>query len=281
MAGANTPSSAAARKHPAHWDGLLSERSKLFYDGTYTWDGSDGFWDDTGSESPGIEAIRVREAALMLTLILPVHHVFNDPDDPESAPPTPRPVGRWFDEDEEAPVDEGRSDDMHVPANGDHALLRDRAQAPTNSVHLGFLTRFTREGSKAILSNDDVRKQTLLRDDLFVDYPDRERLLGQIEGMVIGQHVLVDGQTLVDSYKLCGLEIPSALLDEVNGYAVDEASGGEAEARASSTTGGETAGAMSNEPDQLDVLSEDVQMSPKDRRAGTLDVGEQMKRMLT
>ena len=34
------------RKRPAHWDALLTERSMAFYDGTYRWNGTDGFWDE-------------------------------------------------------------------------------------------------------------------------------------------------------------------------------------------------------------------------------------------
>jgi hypothetical protein len=146
-----------------------------------------------------------------------------------------------------------------------------RPPTPCTRISLPDLPRAARK----------LSTQTLLRDDLFVGYPDRERLLGQVEGMVIGQHVLSEGQTLVDSYQLCGLEMPSALLDEVSKYLMEEASGGEAEARASSAIGEATAGAVRNEPDQLDVLSENVQMSPTDRRAGMLDVGQHMERMLT
>lgn len=29
-----------------YWDTLLSERSRKFYDGTYTWNGGEGFWDE-------------------------------------------------------------------------------------------------------------------------------------------------------------------------------------------------------------------------------------------
>jgi hypothetical protein len=35
----------------AHWDNLLTERSKKFYDGTYRWDGSEGFWDENQGKS--------------------------------------------------------------------------------------------------------------------------------------------------------------------------------------------------------------------------------------
>lgn len=37
-------------------DSLLSERSELFYNGTYRWNGTDGFWDDTGSELCELES---------------------------------------------------------------------------------------------------------------------------------------------------------------------------------------------------------------------------------
>lgn len=35
----------------AHWNALLTERSKKFYDGTYEWDGVDGYWDEQRGET--------------------------------------------------------------------------------------------------------------------------------------------------------------------------------------------------------------------------------------
>lgn len=43
-------SNANAKSLPPHWLPLLSPRSLNFYDGTYTWDGGKGYWDDKDSE---------------------------------------------------------------------------------------------------------------------------------------------------------------------------------------------------------------------------------------
>lgn len=41
---------ATTKTPPPHWLPLLSPRSLNFFDGTYTWDGGKGYWDDKGGE---------------------------------------------------------------------------------------------------------------------------------------------------------------------------------------------------------------------------------------
>ncbi|KAF2444340.1 hypothetical protein P171DRAFT_31112 [Karstenula rhodostoma CBS 690.94] len=134
-----------------------------------------------------------------------------------------------------------------------------------NSVHMGFLARFTQESSKTVLINGNVSKQRLLRDGLFVGQLNRERLLGQVEGMLVGQQVLVDGHSLIDSYKLCGMEVPSALLAEVDGGAFDPA---QDIAEPSSMSGdGADISSVGRDVNQLDVSNEDVQIKSEGGRA--------------
>ncbi|KAF9731474.1 hypothetical protein PMIN06_000420 [Paraphaeosphaeria minitans] len=236
--------SSAKRKHPDHWDGLLSNRSMLFYDGTYKWDGTDGFWDDTG-----------------------IHHGFNDPNDPEACPPTPRPVGTWLEDDEDVRVVEGECGDLSAAGNQEETLRRDRAQVLNNSVHVDFLAKFTREGSKTVLIDGNVHKQKLLQDNLFVGHPDRQRVLGQIQGIIIGRQVLVDGHNLVDSYKLCDMEVPFASLADVDGHALIAASNAGAETRTVSIDEEEFQGMVSKDINEPKLLHEDFQMKTEDERA--------------
>ncbi|KAL5455975.1 hypothetical protein PMIN07_006868 [Paraphaeosphaeria minitans] len=245
--------SSAKRKHPDHWDGLLSNRSMLFYDGTYKWDGTDGFWDDTG-----------------------IHHGFNDPNDPEACPPTPRPVGTWLEDDEDVRVVEGECGDLSAAGNQEETLRRDRAQVLNNSVHVDFLAKFTREGSKTVLIDGNVHKQKLLQDNLFVGHPDRQRVLGQIQGIIIGRQVLVDGHNLVDSYKLCDMEVPFASLADVDGHALIAASNAGAETRTVSIDEEEFQGMVSKDINEPKLLHEDFQMKTEDERASMSVVVDSM-----
>ncbi|KAL1602832.1 hypothetical protein SLS60_006253 [Paraconiothyrium brasiliense] len=197
MAEANSPDQDSTAttgiwKHPAHWDDLLTPRSVLFYDGTYTWDGTNGFWDDNG-----------------------IHHDFDDPADPEAYPPTPRPVGLWL-EDDGTQNAKDASGEMPALDDPDFALHHG-TQESMHPTRLNIFSKFTQERPKATLIKDNVYRKTLLQDDLFVGHADLNQL--------------VEGQYLSDSYKLCGMKIPSAVYTEANSYALNPARSAAADAK--------------------------------------------------
>lgn len=197
-----------------------------------------------------------------------VYHDFNDANDPEAYPPTPRPVGLWLEEDDEGRDAEGKSGETCAAEKQDGPLLSDGAQDEKKAIQVDFLAKFTKEGPKVVLVDGSVKKQRLLRDDLFVGHPDRERLLGQIEGMALGQQVLIHGHSLIDSYKLCGMATPSALLAEVNAAAVETG----ADAGEVSNMSEDREEDVNNDTDILKVLDEDVKTDVEGEQEGMSDV---------
>jgi hypothetical protein len=47
----NSMSGVSGGSSRVHWNELLTERSRKFYDGTYQWDGVDGYWDEKKRET--------------------------------------------------------------------------------------------------------------------------------------------------------------------------------------------------------------------------------------
>ncbi|KAJ4348325.1 uncharacterized protein N0V89_009699 [Didymosphaeria variabile] len=183
-----------------------------------------------------------------------LHHDFNDTNDPEAYPPTPHPVGLWLEEEDDMQMAKDASGEMPAPEDSNDALLHGGTQEPMHLDHVNFLGKSTREGSKATPMNGNVNRKTLLRDDLFEGHPDHERLLGQVEGMIVGRHVLVKGQYPAHNYKLCGTEMSSALLAEVDGHALDPARGAGAEKPAASHIDGKIPDSVSKDSGQLVAL---------------------------
>ncbi|KAJ4291080.1 hypothetical protein N0V90_010278 [Kalmusia sp. IMI 367209] len=179
------------RKLPAQWDSLLEDRSKLFYDGTYEWNGSSGFWDDTG-----------------------IYHEFNDPNDPEAHPPTPGPVGPFYESEYNEPeLDTESMDELAAqesPANTSPCKGKQNLIDPDLETSLA---KFLREAMATLLVKGDIHDEAILEDedDLFAGYPNRERLLGQLEGILVGKWMSQNKLTFGDCYKLCGIKIPDAL----------------------------------------------------------------------
>ncbi|KAF2685558.1 hypothetical protein K458DRAFT_387517 [Lentithecium fluviatile CBS 122367] len=178
-----------------HWDELLTERSRKFYDGTYEWDGSDGFWDENR-----------------------VYHKFNDPNDPEGRPPTPRPVSPLKLEDEDADADTMHADSPKTVSRG--VTTPGSLEGPKGNTNR--LPSIRPLLPKSILENTEdniimhlngsAYKPTIPHKDLYTNNPNRERLFGRIEGMLVGQWAERTGLSLQDCYKLCGIPITEALL---------------------------------------------------------------------
>lgn len=57
---------------------------------------------------------------------------------------------------------------------------------------------------------------TILQDDLFAGHPQQGRLLGRLEGMLVTQWTQRTGVTLRESYQLCGLAAPDAILEAMD-----------------------------------------------------------------
>lgn len=82
-----------------------------------------------------------------------------------------------------------------------------------------ILANLVADSETSMLINGKMHKKTSLRDDVFLGHPDRERLLGQIEGMLVGKHMVEKKLCLEDAYKFCGMRVPTALLVEVGNRA--------------------------------------------------------------
>lgn len=55
----------------------------------------------------------------------------------------------------------------------------------------------------------------MLQQDQFVNHPEKERLLGRLEGILVGQWAERQGLTLKECYESCGISVPDGSLTDV------------------------------------------------------------------
>jgi hypothetical protein len=189
----------------AHWNELLTERSRKFYDGTYQWVGGEGFRDEQGGETCTC-------VILTYTLIhCIVYHRFNDENDLEGRPPTPGPV---------SPPSDFGDDAVDSPKTVSGIKTPDSIEEPKIVTNRPVSIRPLL--SNAILQNtaDNIimhikggsYKPTIPHEDLYAGHPYRERLLGRVEGILVGQWAEQTGLGLKECYRLCGISAADAVL---------------------------------------------------------------------
>lgn len=185
-----------------------------------------------------------------------VYHAFGDPDDPDAEPPTPgvpqSPLSNWD------PADHGL-DSSPVPGlrGGGSSPAIDPASLPFEPISLDTVAASLSPqrshddrvetpmiaGAKIqhLLSSNLLKKkehlglvpitnsQTVLktvpREDLFPGHPDRERLIGRLEGILIGHWHGKEGLPLEKCYALCDVASPDEILRDMFSAARDLAEG--------------------------------------------------------
>ncbi|KAF1977182.1 hypothetical protein BU23DRAFT_322609 [Bimuria novae-zelandiae CBS 107.79] len=174
------------------------------------------------------------------TYMTTVYHKFNDPDDPEGIPPTPKPIGQgdlWREEESENDVAGEESDD--VPTNSTGADGVREALAPVGSFPSSMLPTVELDNGQSSMFGSEIHELALRKEDLFLGHPDRERLLGQVEGMLVAKYMSERNVGVEEAFRLCRVEIPPALVAELKRCAVDAHSQLDEEAEDGSVAGEE------------------------------------------